>query len=107
MPDLPKKKVGLIACSGEELAEGTVTRWAVRKVLEMLRPNDTVTLCLPLFGRLVENGLSPSSIHDRRLLGATSAAPPWLRRNTAPAAALIVVTEIGKERGHGTARPGG
>ncbi len=49
MPDLPKKKVGLIACSGEELAEGTVTRRAVRKVLETLRPEETVTLCLPLF----------------------------------------------------------
>lgn len=49
MPDLPRKKVGLISCSGEELAEGTVTRRAVRKVLETLRPEDTVTLCLPLF----------------------------------------------------------
>jgi uncharacterized metal-binding protein len=49
MPDLPKKKVGLIACSGEALAEGTVTRRAVRKVLETLRPDKTVTLCLPLF----------------------------------------------------------
>ncbi len=49
MPDLPKKKAGLISCSGEELPEGTVTRRAVRKVLETLRPDDTVTLCLPLF----------------------------------------------------------
>jgi len=49
MPDLPRKKVGLISCSGEELPEGTVTRRAVRRVLEMLRPDDTVTLCLPLF----------------------------------------------------------
>ncbi len=49
MPDLPRKKVGLISCSGEELPEGTVTRRAVRKVLETLRPDDTVTLCLPLF----------------------------------------------------------
>src|SRR5512143_704791 len=49
MPDLPKKKVGLIACSGEEIPEGTVTRRAVRRVLETLRPEDTVTLCLPLF----------------------------------------------------------
>ena len=49
MPDLPKKKVGLISCSGEEMPEGTVTRRAVRKVLETLRPDDTVTLCLPLF----------------------------------------------------------
>lgn len=49
MPKLPRKKVGLISCSGEELPEGTVTRRAVRKVLETLRPDDTVTLCLPLF----------------------------------------------------------
>lgn len=49
MPDLPKKKVGIVACSGEELAEGTVTRLAALKVLEKLRPADTVTICLPLF----------------------------------------------------------
>jgi uncharacterized metal-binding protein len=49
MPDLPQKKVGIVACSGEELAEGTVTRLAALKVLEQLRPGDTVTICLPLF----------------------------------------------------------
>jgi uncharacterized metal-binding protein len=49
MPDLPQKKVGLVACSGEELAEGTVTRLAALKVLEQLRPAETVTICLPLF----------------------------------------------------------
>jgi hypothetical protein len=49
MPDLPKKKVGIVACSGEELPEGTVTRLAALKVLEVLRPGDTVTICLPLF----------------------------------------------------------
>jgi len=49
MPELPQKKVGLIACSGEEIAEGTVTRLAALKVLEALRPRQTVTICLPLF----------------------------------------------------------
>jgi uncharacterized metal-binding protein len=49
MPDLPRKKVGIVSCSGEELAEGTVTRLAALKVLEQLRPSDTVTICLPLF----------------------------------------------------------
>lgn len=49
MPELPKKKVGIIACSGEELAEGTITRLAALKVLEQLRPAETVTICLPLF----------------------------------------------------------
>jgi uncharacterized metal-binding protein len=49
MPDLPKRKVGIVACSGEELAAGTVTRLAALKVLEQLRPDQTVTICLPLF----------------------------------------------------------
>ncbi len=49
MPELPKKKVGIVACSGEELAEGTVSRLAALKVLEKMRPEDTVTICLPLF----------------------------------------------------------
>lgn len=49
MPDLPKKKVGIVACSGEELPEGNVTRVAALQVLERLRPSDTVTICLPLF----------------------------------------------------------
>ncbi|MCE1255540.1 MAG: putative zinc-binding protein [Anaerolineae bacterium] len=49
MPELPQKKVGIIACSGEELAEGTVSRLAALRVLEQLRPGETVTICLPLF----------------------------------------------------------
>ncbi len=49
MVDLPQKKVGIVACSGEDLAEGTVTRLAALKVLEQLRPSETVTICLPLF----------------------------------------------------------
>ncbi len=49
MPDVPQKKVGIVACSGEELPEGTVTRLAALNVLEHLRPGDTVTICLPLF----------------------------------------------------------
>jgi uncharacterized metal-binding protein len=49
MPDLPERKVGIIACSGEELAVGTVSRLAALKVLHELRPGKTVTICLPLF----------------------------------------------------------
>jgi len=49
MPELPRNKVGIIACSGEEMAEGTVTRLAALRVLHELRPDDTVTICLPLF----------------------------------------------------------
>jgi uncharacterized metal-binding protein len=42
-------KVGIIACSGEAIPEGTISRLATRRVLELLRPSTTVTLCLPLF----------------------------------------------------------
>ena len=49
MPELPGRKVGIVACSGEELAEGTVTRLAALEVLEQRRPGETVTICLPLF----------------------------------------------------------
>ena len=44
-----REKVGIIACSGEAVAEGTISRSAARRVLESLRPGETVTLCLPLF----------------------------------------------------------
>jgi len=49
MPELPHTKVGIIACSGEELPEGTITRLAALRVLHQLRTEDTVTICLPLF----------------------------------------------------------
>ncbi len=49
MPDLQQKKVGIVACSGEEITEGTISRLAALKVLEKLRPSKTVTICLPLF----------------------------------------------------------
>ena len=42
-------KVGIIPCNGEEICEGTLTRFACRKVLDLLRPHETVTICLPLF----------------------------------------------------------
>lgn len=46
---LVKDKVGIVSCSGEDLPEGTISRIATRIVLEKLRPDDTVTICLPLF----------------------------------------------------------
>src|ERR1035438_6744521 len=49
MSEVVERKVGIVSCSGEELAEGTVARLAALKVLNELRPRDTVTICLPLF----------------------------------------------------------
>lgn len=47
--DIKVLKVGIVSCSGEALPEGTVSRVASRKVLDELRPGQTVTICLPLF----------------------------------------------------------
>ena len=45
-------KVGIISCSGEEIPEGTIARQAVRRVLEGLRPQQSVDyLPTALFGR--------------------------------------------------------
>ena len=105
MPDLSKKKVGLISCSGEELPEGTVTRRAVRKVLETLRPDDTVTLCLPLFLAGGEGERAFARFYptiavdgcDKRCAARATEA------YSAPPAASIVVTDIAKECGCGAA----
>ena len=44
-----RSKIGIVSCSGEELAEGTIARLVTLKVLHELRPRETVTICLPLF----------------------------------------------------------
>lgn len=41
--------IGVVCCSGECCVEGTISRIATRFVLEKLRPDETVTICLPLF----------------------------------------------------------
>lgn len=47
MSRLPK--IGVVSCSGECCVEGTISRIATRFILEKLRPDNTVTICLPLF----------------------------------------------------------
>jgi uncharacterized metal-binding protein len=42
-------KVGVLSCSGEECLGGTISRLATLKMLDELRPDQTVTLCLPLY----------------------------------------------------------
>ncbi len=44
-----KPKIGVVSCSGECCSLGTISRIATRKVLEDLKPRETVTICLPLF----------------------------------------------------------
>lgn len=44
-----KPKVGIVSCSGEDCPGGNISRAATLKVLHELRPDETVTICLPLF----------------------------------------------------------
>jgi len=55
-----KPKVGIVSCSGECCGLGTLSRVATRLVLEELRSNQTVTICLPLFlaGEEEEHGFA-------------------------------------------------
>ena len=103
MPDLPKKKVGLIACSGEELPEGTVTRRAVRKILETLRPDETVTLCLPLFLAGGEGERAFARHYPTIAVDGCDkrCAARATEKYSAKPAVSIVVTEIAKECGGG------
>lgn len=105
MPDLPRKKVGLISCSGEELAEGTVTRRAVRKVLETLRPDDTVTLCLPLFLAGGEGERAFARYYPTIAVDGCDkrCAAVATEKYSAKPAASLVVTKIARECGCGKA----
>jgi len=106
MPDLPKKKVGIVACSGEEMAEGTVTRLAALEVLEQLRPNETVTICLPLFLAGGEGDRAFARFYPTIALDGCDKR--WAARGTemysAKPAASIVVTDVIQTKHLGTAR---
>src|SRR5512136_1984458 len=93
MVDLPRKKVGIVACSGEELPEGTITRLAALKVLEQLCPQDTVTICLPLFlaggeGDRAFARFYPTITVDGCELGCAARATEMY--SSRPAASLVV-----------------
>lgn len=110
MPEVLERKVGIVSCSGEELAEGTVARLAALKVLNELRPRDTVTICLPLFlaggaGDRAFARLHPTITVDGCDLRC--AARGTEKYSGKPAASLVVnelVAQCGLERPEGRRR---
>jgi hypothetical protein len=110
MSELLERKVGIISCSGEELAEGTVARLAALKVLKVLRPRETVTICLPLFlaggaGDRVFAKLHPTITVDGCDLRC--AARGTEKYSSMPAASLVVnelLAQCGLERPEGRRR---
>jgi hypothetical protein len=103
MPSLPKKKVGIVACSGEELAEGTVTRLAALDVLERLRPGDTVTICLPLFLAGGKGDRAFARFYPTVAIDgcAKKCAARATEMYSGRPAASVVVTDIAQEHGIG------
>ncbi|MDD4870946.1 MAG: putative zinc-binding protein [Kiritimatiellae bacterium] len=101
MVDLPERKAGIVACSGEELAEGTVTRLAALKVLHELRPNDTVTICLPLFLAGGEGDRTFARFHPTITVDGCDlkCAARATEMYSGKPAASIVVNELVKELG--------
>ncbi len=89
-------KIGIISCSGEELPEGTVTRDAVRRVLDQLRPHHTVTLCLPLFLAGNEGERSFARTHPVVTVDGCpkQCARSGTEKHGGPVARALVVTDI-------------
>jgi uncharacterized metal-binding protein len=101
MPSLPERKVGIVACSGEELAEGTVTRLAALKVLHELRRGETVTICLPLFLAGGEGDRAFAKFHPTITVDGCDlkCAAHGTETYSGKPAASIVVSEIAAEHG--------
>ncbi len=89
-------KVGIISCSGEEIAEGTISRNAVRGVLESLRPHETVTLCLPLFLAGNEGERNFARTHPVITIdGCDKQCARWgTEKHGGPVARALVATDI-------------
>ena len=107
MSELLERKVGIVACSGEDLAEGTVARLAALEVLNELRPRETVTICLPLFlaggaGDRAFARLHPTITVDGCDLRCAARATE--KYSSKPAASLVVnelVSQAGLEKPEG------
>jgi hypothetical protein len=89
-------KVGIVSCSGESIAEGTISRLATRRVLELLRPDRTVTICLPLFLAGNEGERNFSKTHPTITIdGCPKQCARWgTEQHSGPVSGALVVSEI-------------
>lgn len=89
-------KVGIISCGGESIAEGTISRLATRRVLEVLRPDTTVTICLPLFIAGNEGEQNFAKTHPTITIDGCpkQCARCGTEQHSGPVSGTIVVSEI-------------
>ena len=77
-------KVGIISCSGEAIPEGTISRLATLRVLELLRPMRlSRSVCRYSSPEMKRNGISPRPIRRSPSTDATNSAPSGARKSTA------------------------
>jgi uncharacterized metal-binding protein len=89
-------KVGIVSCSGESIAEGTISRLATRRVLDLLRPDRTVTICLPLFLAGNEGERNFAKTHPTIAIdGCSKQCARWgTEEHSGPVSGALVVSEI-------------
>lgn len=99
-------KVGIICCSGEAIPEGTISRLATRRVLELLRPSATVTLCLPLFLAGNEGERNFAKTHPTITIdGCEKQCARWgTEQHSGPVSSALVVSDILGNRAEGCHR---
>ncbi len=90
------KKVGIVSCSGESIPEGTISRLATRRVLELLRPDKTVTICLPLFVAGNEGEQNFAKTHPTIAIdGCPKQCARWgTEQHSGPVSGAIIISEI-------------
>ena len=90
------QKVGIVSCSGESIAEGTISRLATRRVLEVLRPGKTVTICLPLFVAGNEGEQNFAKTHPTIVIDgcAKQCARYATEQLSGPVSGALIVSEI-------------
>jgi uncharacterized metal-binding protein len=96
-------KVGIVSCSGEAIAEGTISRLATRRVLELLRPDSAVTICLPLFVAGNEGEQNFAKTHPTITVDGCpkQCARRGTEQHSGPVSSALVVSEIiGSEAGN-------
>jgi uncharacterized metal-binding protein len=100
MTDKPRT-VRIISCSGEAIPGGTISRVACRKVLEDLRADKSVTICLPLFIAGGEEERMFADLFPTITVDGCEkrCAALGTERLSGKPAKTLIVTEILKEKG--------
>lgn len=91
-----KEKIAVLSCTGEDCLGGTISRLATRKLMEKVRPGETVTLCLPLFLAGGEEERTFAQVHPTIALEGCDkcCAKKATEKYSAPVCDVLIVSDI-------------